>query len=130
MTLMQRRLVNNTVKAIQKNRPFTQREIGIQSGYSKVSRNIYKRTTKKYIMEKLKRLGYSEEEMKERFNLAAELTLKEKDFTNFLRANEDIARMQGMFTDRTENKTEIKVEEQRKLIRDSLQELLYPPTTN
>ena len=71
-----------------------------------------------------------EEEMKERFNLAAELTLKEKDFTNFLRANEDIARMQGMFTDRTENKTEIKVEEQRKLIRDGLQELLYSPSEN
>lgn len=107
MTLKQRRLVDNTVKAIKLNKPYTQREIGIQSGYSKVSRNIYKPATKRYIIERLKKLGYSEEEMKERFNLGSELALAKNDLTNYMRANEDITRMQGQFKDKQEIKSTV-----------------------
>ena len=123
MTLKQRRLVNNTIKAIKENKPFTQMEIAKQSGYSPLPRNMYRASTKKHIIERLKKLGYSDEEMKERFNLGSELSLAKDDLTNYLRSNEDIARMQAMFTDKTENKTAITIEEQRKLVRDGLQEL-------
>ena len=116
MTLKQRRLVNNTVLAIKKNKPFTQREIGNQSGYSKVSRNIYGATTKRYIIEKLRKLGYSDEDMKARFNLASELTLAAKDFTNYLRSNEDIARMQAQFTDKQQIDANIVTKEENNLL--------------
>ena len=49
--------------------------------------------------------------MKERFNLGSELALAKGDFSNYLRANEDISRIQGQFLDKSEvtNKTPDKI---------------------
>ncbi len=75
-------------------------EIGLKSGYSHKACNVYRKNIKKQIIERLKKLGYSDEEMKERFNLGSELALAKEDYSNYLRANEDIARMQAQFTDK------------------------------
>ena len=74
---------------------------------------------------KLARKAYFDEEfVKKQYKKTLKQTNQVNDFTNKLRTLEGMARIMGMFTDKTENKTAITVEEQRKLVRDGLQELL------
>ncbi len=95
----------------------TLREAGIKAGYTKVSRTIYTKNTKTYIIKRLNELGYGKKDIAERFKLIADLALKEKDFANVNRSTENIAKLEGLFIERREieNKTPDKI----MIIRDS-----------
>ena len=100
-TLKQRRLISALPKAK------TLAEAGRLAGYTKQGHNIYRRNITKHIREVLGNIGYSDAALKQRFNLGADLALQNKDCTNYLRANEDLARMAGAFKDKLETKQEM-----------------------
>jgi hypothetical protein len=61
-------------------------------------------------------LGYTGEELRKRFELGAQLALKTGDFTNYLRATEDIAQLSGEF--KKVIKSEVTITEQSKHLID------------
>lgn len=105
MSLKQYKLIEGIKEDIRLNKNNTLKDIAInKAGYSFKARNMYRRNTKRHILEELSKLGYSREDLIKRFQLGADLTLKKGDYTNYLRANEDIARMEGQFLDKSEVK--------------------------
>lgn len=95
MTLKQRRLK----KELKKN-PASLFQAAVKAGYSPRSRTIYQnRTTTHRILDEV--LG-EDDKIKNDFEMAKELALKNNDLTNYNRSNENLARIKGMFLDKTE----------------------------
>ena len=128
MTLKQYKLIQGIKKSIESNDKQSMKDISIKAGYSIKTRDVYRAHTKAHIVKALAKIGYSNEELKARFNLISELTLKEKDYSNALRSNENIARMQGAFLDKSESKVAISSEKQETL--NKLAERLYVSEEN
>ena len=98
MTLKQRKLK----QAIKHSK--TLWEAAMKAGYSPTSRTIYQpqyRTTMNTIVSEALN-EETEDKIKNDFTLAKELALKTDDLTNYNRANEDLARIRGMFKDKSE----------------------------
>lgn len=100
-TLKQRRFKSNILKGAK-----SIREAALKAGYSPTSNTIYQNRRK--LLQTLNEvLPIKEEEVIADFRLVKDIALSEKDLTNFSRANENLARIKGMFLDRSEvdNKT-------------------------
>lgn len=97
MTLKQRRF-----KAEIKKGAKTKWEAMIKAGYSPKSRTIYqphtRTTTNRLIDEALPK----EDEIENDFVIGKKLALQSNDLTNYNRANENLARIKGMFLDKSE----------------------------
>jgi len=77
-------------------------EAGQKAGYSKNSRKIYSKGTKRYIKDFLEATGNSLDDCKKRFNLLMNMALKEKDYKEARANNENITRMAGGYKDKIE----------------------------
>ena len=96
MTLKQRKLLRNleTSKTLM--------EAGLKAGYSEKAKSPYRKYNKIHIAE----IIHSDPEaIKARFNDIADKASAKEDFTAELRATEALARINAMFTDKSEVKT-------------------------
>jgi hypothetical protein len=66
---------------------------------------------------------FDPERIKRDIDMTFKLAKQKEDITNLSRINEHRSKIAGMITDKSENKTAITIDEQRKLVRDGLQEL-------
>ena len=76
------------VKALPKSE--TLWEAGQKAGYSKNSRKIYSAGTKRYIIQKLKSLGISKEDLQKQFDIIREMAIENGDLSNANRSTEAI----------------------------------------
>ncbi len=86
------------------------REAAIKAGYTEKSVNIYKKATKRHIRESLKAMGYDEGSIKLEFERLSNLAESKNDFSNAMRGKENIARIMGLFKDKTELTTKSSVD--------------------
>ena len=95
MTLKQRKLLKHLEDSK------TLREAGRKSGYSDIAGNLYRKNIKKHIAE----IIHSDPEaIKARFNDIMDRAREKEDFTAELRGLEALARINAMFTDKSEVK--------------------------
>ena len=77
----------------------TLREAGTKAGYSPRTQRVYSKSTKRYIIQELRKLGTTPEECQKMFSMIRELALNKGDLTNSLRSTESISRISGAFKD-------------------------------
>jgi len=81
----------------------TLKEASIKAGYSSNSRAIYTDSMREYIIGTLEKQGYSEDALLREFEtLSSECKIK-GDYSTCMRGIENIAKMQGYFSDKTSN---------------------------
>ncbi len=90
----------------------TLKEAGIKAGYhiEQGSRQIYRPSTRKHIELELAKMGYSEDAIKKEFERLSALAESKNDFSNAMRGKENIARIMGLFKDKTELTTKSSVD--------------------
>lgn len=82
------------------------KEAAAKSHYAPTTRSYYKKATKDLIT---KHIHADPERIKDRFEHLSSEAEKVKDFTNALRGTENLARICGMFIDRTEIKSTVDI---------------------
>ena len=96
-TLKKRKLL----KALETSK--TMREAGIKAGYTPISHTIYTKPTKTYLAEAI---ASSPELIKQKYEELHQLALLSKDYSTARGVLQDLARINALFLDRSEIKTD------------------------
>ena len=89
------RKYNNFIKNIPASK--TLKEAGSKAGYSEESCNSYIYSIQPKVKSDLEKLGYTKEALQAEFDRIADLCESKEDYSNLIRALENVAKVSGLF---------------------------------
>lgn len=110
--IKRQRLVKAIQKALKDKSITSLQSLADQAGYSKNSRQMYSKSTKAYIQEKLEKVGYSIDDCRDFFIFLRKLSAETSDFKEARANNENLTRMGGGFKDKSESTVTLKTDEE------------------
>jgi hypothetical protein len=106
-SLQQQLLVDLIKQQIKQNKPINISELAPKAGYSLISRNCYRKATREHIINSLSEGEVTKEKLKKAFDRIGIKAENKEDYTNGLRAVENISKLFGHF--QTENSINVNI---------------------